>query len=182
MSGSDHWFYRPMRRVHQTDLQLPGDVAVAVRSMADSAHPFETGGLLLGWWEGQVPNVCAVVEVPDQGAGRTRWHRNERAAATALATAIRAAGNSDIGYVGDWHSHPANIGPSGRDLNELRSISHQYSHALVLAVVRHMGPIDTRLARGGSLTTLRGLDSPARFANRPSTTDHLGDEHAVRPQ
>lgn len=165
MSGNDHWFYRPMWGVHRTELHLPDYVASAMRKSADRTHPFETGGLLLGWWDGDIPSVCAVVEVPDQHAGHSEWHRNEDAASNALAVAISAAGNSDIGYIGDWHSHPKNVAPSCRDISELRNISLQYSHPLVLAVVRFGGPIDTRIARRGNLTTLHRLDSYPRFAN-----------------
>jgi integrative and conjugative element protein (TIGR02256 family) len=176
VSADDHWFYRPIRRVHRNEVQLPDYVVTRLRTMAEAAHPRETGGLLLGWWEGMMPIVADVIEVPDPRATRTRWTRHEQSAASALEAALTSPRDPNLGYVGEWHSHPADLGPSSRDISELRSISRQYPNALVLAVVRYRGSVESRLARAGRLTT------PGRLGAQPTLTgtvlvNETGDRH-----
>jgi integrative and conjugative element protein (TIGR02256 family) len=152
VSAAEHWWDRPIRSVHRCGLRLDDGLEQELHDVAASAYPHETGGLLLGWWEGHVPVVAAWVEVPDSAARRDRWSRNERAAAAALSAARRSY-PPHIGYVGDWHSHPADVGPSQADLRAIRRVSRQYEDAVALAVVRRGGRVDTRLAFRGRLTT-----------------------------
>lgn len=162
MSADDHWYYRPFSDVHRSALPLAEEAATAIRDLAAAAHPRETGGLLLGWWNEKVPVVRDAIEVLDPRAGHTRWTRHEAAARAALLAAVRAADGSGIGYVGEWHSHPADVGPSSRDIRELQRISRQYPLPLVLAVARRRGPIDVRIARNGRLTTPHRLAATRR--------------------
>lgn len=136
--------------------------------MAASAHPTETGGLLLGWWSGPVPVAVAFVEVPDPCAHRNRWSRDEASAATALEQA-RTRYPAHVGYVGDWHSHPADVGPSPADIRAIRRVSRQYYDAVALAVVRRGGRVDTRLAHRGRLVTVDALT-----AHPPTATQGRG--------
>lgn len=156
MSGAGHFWLRPLRAVHRCGWMPPEHVAVALRRFAVEAHPRETGGLLLGWWEQEVPVVAGAVEVPDPAATGTRWTRHSEAAAAALRHA-RATGDPTVGYVGDWHTHPADLGPSPQDLRQTKQDSTEYPHALALVVVRHGGRLDTRLALHGRPTTLSKL-------------------------
>jgi integrative and conjugative element protein (TIGR02256 family) len=139
---------------------LEPSLETALRGLAESAYPNETGGLLLGWWQDGVPVVNSVAEVPDPNAGRTCWTRDETPAVAVLAAHRRATDNPLLGYVGDWHSHPANLGPSSADLRELRRISRQYTEPLLLLVVRKGGPIDGYRARSGRL--LKSADIATR--------------------
>ena len=152
MSAQEHWLYRPLRDVHRCGLVLRPQAERAARSYADAAYPRESGGLLLGWWEHGVPVVVDVVKVPDSGAGRSHWTRSRQAAAEVFAQ-VRATYPATVGYVGDWHSHPHDVGPSGTDLRVIRRVSKQYDDAIALAVVRRGGVVDTRLALRGRLTT-----------------------------
>jgi hypothetical protein len=152
VSAADHWYYGSLRNVHRNTLTLSDEAAATVRDLSARAHPRETGGLLLGWWDHELPVVRAAVEVPDPRGGHTSWTRHENTAAAALAAAI-ATSPARVGYIGEWHSHPADIGPGSRDISELRRISRQYQLPVVLAVARHRGPIDVRLARNGRLTS-----------------------------
>lgn len=152
MSDDEHFWFRPLRAVHRSGWTPPVHVALTLRQLATSAHPHETGGLLLGWWDDGLPVVTDAVELADQRATGNRWTRQPQAAQEALAAA-RARAAPDVGYIGDWHSHPADVGPSGRDLRQLKQDSADYDNALALVVVRHGGRLDTRLARHGHLTT-----------------------------
>jgi len=97
--------------------------------------------------------IAYALEVKDPRATRRRWTRNEAPARVALGKA-RRQGHKHLGYVGDWHSHPVNFGPSASDLRELRRVSRQYDQPTALAVVRHGGIVDMRLASAGHLTTV----------------------------
>lgn len=156
MSPDERWWYRPLRGVHRCELRLNDDVEEELHEAAARTHPAETGGLLLGWWENGVPVVSGWAEVPDPDATRNRWTRNEPAATAAL-TAARRVYPVHVGYLGDWHSHPAGVGPSPADVRALRRISRQYDEALALAVVRRGGRVETRLAYRGRLTTVDAL-------------------------
>lgn len=164
MSADEHWWYRPIRSVHRCGLRLNDHLERELHDVAGSAYPNETGGLLLGWWEGLVPVIAAWVEVPDPAARRNRWSRNEAAAADALAAARRRY-PSQVGYVGDWHSHPADVGPSQSDIQAIRRVSRQYDEGVALAVVRRGGRVDTRLAHQGRLATVDSLT--AQHPNPP---------------
>lgn len=161
MSGDDHFWFRPLRDVHRCDWTPPEHVERLLRALAAAAHPRETGGLLLGWWDDGIPVVVTAIEVPDPQATGTRWTRQPDAARDAL-QAARAAADPDVGYIGDWHSHPANVGASSRDIRQLRDDSRGYEHALALVVVRYGGQLDTRLARRGRLTTVPKLEERTR--------------------
>lgn len=155
---SDHWFFRPIGWELHSEFNFPTRVASRLTRMATAAYPYETGGLVLGWWEGKTPRIYSIIEVEDPNAGLSSWHRNEKASSAALAKALNNSCNPHVGYIGDWHSHPADVGPSRQDIGELRRISLQYSKSIVLLVVRENGSIDTRLARRGFLVdhTLTG--------------------------
>lgn len=168
MSTDDHWWYRLIRNAHRCGVTLDVGLEAELHALAASAHPRETGGLLLGWWQGRVPHVVAAVEVADPDAGRDRWTRDEARAAQAL-ECVRRTFPAHVGYVGEWHSHPGDVAPSMQDLRAIRRASRQFDDAIVLAVPRRGGPIDIRLAYRGRLTTVTALTS-----TDPPTEHHPG--------
>jgi proteasome lid subunit RPN8/RPN11 len=124
MSAEDHWYVRPLREVHRVALPLFSTATRTIRELSAAAHPRETGGLLLGWWDQCVPVVRAAFEVSDPRAGHNRWTRHEDSATAALAAALAASHEPRLGYIGEWHSHPADIGPAAAT-----SASFDGSHA-----------------------------------------------------
>jgi proteasome lid subunit RPN8/RPN11 len=98
---------------------------------AQRSHPLETGGILVGVTVGGRPWVTGVIEVdsPDRGA------RHYRLPAGSTQPAVRSARRRDsrLGYLGDWHSHPGDAGPSGIDLATLA----------VMSAKRHRFPMPT---------------------------------------
>lgn len=165
----EHCLYRPLRGVHHSGLSVPAYVEELLRAYAGTAHPRETGGLLLGWWDQSVPVVAYALEVKDPRATRIRWTRDEARAQAALAQ-TRSQGHKHVGYVGDWHSHPFNVGPRGSDLRELRRVSRQYDQPTALAVVRRrQRNIRCRLAQVGARLVVsragggRGQSHPVKW-------------------
>lgn len=147
-------------------IAFEGPVSACLHELADKAHPLETGGLLLGWWEGDVPTILDSLEVPDSQAGHTSWRRREQAAQEALSRVLRQRNDPDLGYVGDWHSHPADVGASGADLRELCRVSRQYDRPVALAVVRRGGRVDLHFARAGRLLPSGALGAPSTPPDR----------------
>lgn len=92
-----------------------------MRLAAARSHPFETGGLLIGVHLDGHPWVVAAVEIATNDRGRNHF----KIPAGATRPAVTAARKADprLGYLGDWHSHPHNVGPSPTDLATLGLIS-----------------------------------------------------------
>lgn len=105
---------------------------------AAKAHPNETGGILLGvHTDGGHPWVTRAIEI----ATSDRGHHHYRIPAGTTQARVHAARRTEqrLGYLGDWHSHPANIGPSPTDLATLAmySIKHPRTANPTLIVVRN---------------------------------------------
>lgn len=133
-----------MVRVNLSELAR-GQIDAAART----ARPRETGGLLVGWWGTGDVHVAAAVEVVDPAATGVRWTRSPTTAQGVLEGAIDELGDPWVGYVGDWHSHPAPVGPSRADRSAITRVSRQYDDPVVLAVHRPDGVLDIITARAG---------------------------------
>ena len=105
-----------------------------IQDAADRAAPTETGGILLGWWENGMIVIDGAAEVVDRSATGTSWVRREVEAQNALDAALAESINPELGYVGDWHSHPAPVGASSTDLRSLARSSLQYETPLALVI------------------------------------------------
>jgi integrative and conjugative element protein (TIGR02256 family) len=132
-------------------IQIRPAAAAKMHSIASNAMPRETGGLLLGWWNGHNVVIEDSTEVVDLKATSSSWVRHEHEAQERLDTALAESSASPIGYVGDWHSHPAVQGASTTDLASLRQASVQYKHPLVLAVRLPNNTLEFHAAKGGKL-------------------------------
>ena len=110
--------------------------AADLRRHARKAHPYETGGILLGVQTDARPWIAGVIEISTPDRGRSHY-RLPRGTTT---TAVRDARKTDprLGYLGDWHSHPADVGPSPTDRATMRRLSLRSPRiGIVLIVVRH---------------------------------------------
>lgn len=103
---------------------------------AHGSHPIETGGVLVGVHVNGQPWVTAAVEIPSPERGR----RHYKIPAGTTQPAVLAAREADhrLGYLGDWHSHPNDSGPSPTDLATLAliSIKHPREPNPTMIVVR----------------------------------------------
>jgi len=142
-------------------VEVNPDVLGLIVAAAAAAHPRETGGLLLGWWDVGRIVVRRAVEVPDPGATANSWSRDEPRAQSALDTVLAEHQHPWLGYIGDWHSHPAAYGARSQDTASICRASTQYAQPLVLLVHRTGGAFDhvvahrgwTRCATAPTLTT-----------------------------
>lgn len=148
-------------------VDVHADVTAGIAAATASAHPRETGGLLLGWWDDGRVAVRHAVEVPDPHATTDSWSRAELRAQAALDAALAEYQHPWLGYVGDWHSHPSACGASGQDLVSIRRASRQYEQPLVLLIHRADGVVETIGAHRGRrqqaillMTTTEGAGAP----------------------
>ncbi len=142
-------------------VRIHDDATSSIHACAEQSRQRETGGLLLGWWETDAIVVRHAIEVSDPEATATSWTREEHRSTAALATALEQFEHPWLGYVGDWHTHPAPSGASSTDRRSIRRASRGYGHPLVLIVHRSDGLLDCRAAR-------RGL--PVRTSTEPFHT------------
>lgn len=143
------------------------DARVAIAAAAAAAYPRETGGILLGWWDDGQVAVRYAAEVSDPDATMNSWCRDELRAQTALDTALAQHQHPWLGYVGDWHSHPAACGASRQDLASIKRASRQYEQPLVLLIHRADNQIETITARRGHRRQITPLTVTAEGPKAP---------------
>lgn len=98
--------------------------------------PYEVGGVLVGWRE--EPHIVVVHElllIPAKTPTRNRYDREHQPAEEALQTYLAQASDDRLGYVGEWHSHPAPQPPSPMDARAIRAISRDLSAPVALVVL-----------------------------------------------
>lgn len=108
-------------------------VAEAIAREGDNFYPLETGGLLLGWRDGE-DRIVAGVTGPGPGAmhGRTAMIPDHRWQVARIHEAFRKS-EGDLDYLGDWHTHPGGTASmSSTDVGTLRRIARKVSSPLML--------------------------------------------------
>jgi integrative and conjugative element protein (TIGR02256 family) len=142
-------------------VKLESGALDAASAAASAAFPNEAGGILLGWREPDAVVVVQLIEVVDPRASDTTYTRNHAHAEAALQRALTEADPGDpMGYVGEWHAHPAPQGPSRQDRRELRAIARLSQHPVALVVLAY----DVRAA-SWSPAALTARRSRVRTAN-----------------
>lgn len=111
---------------------------------ADRAHPLETGGVLAGV---AGPNgrrwITHAVEIPGATASSNHYSLPSGSRQGAI-DKLREV-DSRLGYVGDWHSHPAHVGPSSTDINAICGVADEDGTILVVAMRSTAGYLLTAL-------------------------------------
>jgi proteasome lid subunit RPN8/RPN11 len=108
---------------------------------ARNAHPQETGGVLVGLYVGRErPWVVEATVLPPHVAS----HSYYELPAEARPRAVDSARETDerLGYLGDWHSHPEDVGPSGTDITTMKQLAADPAAACphpVLLIARRTG-------------------------------------------
>lgn len=108
--------------VRRPRLWLSERAQATIEEGARRAHPDETGGVLIGVYGANGrPWVVGAVEVPSERAGLSYYELP----ADARPEAVDAARARDprLGYIGDWHSHPADVGPSNTDVATMKGVA-----------------------------------------------------------
>jgi hypothetical protein len=113
-------------------------VLESLRRSAEVSRPLETGGVLVGVLRDGEPWITAAVEVIDET--RTSASFVIPYGATPLAVAAAQRQDDRVGYVGLWHSHPANVPASKTDKATLARDARRRSRLkkvpAILVVVR----------------------------------------------
>lgn len=130
----------------------------AMFAAATKAHPNETGGILVGVHLDKQPWVTHAIEVATPDSGRHHFKIPGGATQPAVLNARRI--DHRLGYLGDWHTHPASVGPSPTDLATLAlfSIKHPLTPNPTLVVVRRNGESYVLDARRITARTPRQCD------------------------
>jgi integrative and conjugative element protein (TIGR02256 family) len=136
---------------------------------AASVNPMrETGGILLGWRSPDGIHVTSMLQVLDRRAGHTFYRRRKAPAEVLLQSALaKLAPTSPVGWVGEWHTHPAPVGPSWQDRRQMRRIAKKASGPLALlvwahdAVAKHWTPV------GGCVTASRYEEARVELLEEP---------------
>lgn len=104
--------------------------------LAQAALPNEAGGVLIGWYGSGELHVTDAIGVDDPNAGPSSYERTNLAANKALRAYLASRSNGDpSGYVGEWHSHPAAVGPSPVDKLSFLNIAAKANRPLAMIVV-----------------------------------------------
>lgn len=99
-----------------------------------AALPRETGGILAGFrTEDQVVVTQAAV-VPDDGSSRRDYQLLEHRASDEL-NRLKADAAQVVGFVGDWHTHPADVPPSSTDIASLKLVAGAADDLVALIVL-----------------------------------------------
>lgn len=93
-------------------------------------YPRETGGILVGKIEGKTVIIQkAIGPGPKAIHGRNNFIRDGDYSQERLNKYVkRTIGEFD--YIGEWHSHPLDNGPSAKDLNSMIYILHDRKYAI----------------------------------------------------
>lgn len=115
------------------------DLLVAARRLivqtGRRALPLETGGILIGHRDGEHVVVTRAVEVPSPAATRRSYRLDHDQAQAALVRDLRAHPSDGLaGYVGEWHTHPASVGPSIVDRVSIASAARKSKSPIALIV------------------------------------------------
>lgn len=150
------------------------NVVALFRERAELSRPLETGGVLVGVLRDGAPWITAAIEIIDRG--RTSASFVIPAGTTPLAVEAARLRDGRVGYLGDWHSHPANVPASGTDRATLRGNARRRGKPrevpALLVVVRDAGTeweIDVLRDAGG-------VQMPAEFVLTGPLADEEGQD------
>lgn len=92
-----------------------------VQAFARRRYPCETGGILVGVKARRTVWIVAAIELPGESSSR-HYEVPEGVTQKAVRQA-RERLDPRIGYVGEWHSHTDDSGPSATDRSTMRAIA-----------------------------------------------------------
>ena len=154
-----------MWRVWITETARDTLIAAACRE-----YPFETGGVLIGVFAWGRPWVTNAIEIC---ATRSSTHYFELPSGARNRTVSRLRREDGrLGYLGDWHSHPMDVGPSGADRSTMArlALNGDCRHPLLFIVrrTREKYEIDPRQWTCASLRRLRIIEAGPLPASQAS--------------
>jgi len=116
-------------------IKLSQDAYEAIATETAKHLPVETGGILLGYREGSTIVVTHALMVAGQGASTVKYIRDDVRANSLLDAFLDERDPDDpVGYIGEWHSHPAPQGPSPIDIAAIRATAKTSEGPIALLV------------------------------------------------
>lgn len=116
-------------------IRLRQEAYEAIATETSKHLPVETGGILLGYREGTDFFVTHALLVDGQGASGVKYVRDDVRANSILDAFLAERDlNDPVGYIGEWHSHPAPQGPSPIDVAAIRETAKTSEGPLALLV------------------------------------------------
>lgn len=115
-------------------VRVSSSALTSMQVAGGSALPYETGGILLGFRAAEGVVVTRALVVHDARSTGHDYLRDETQARAALATA-RTITPPVVGYVGEWHTHPAAQPPSRMDIATLVEVASSHADVVVLLVL-----------------------------------------------
>lgn len=157
----------PAAELSHPGLQIHTEALSTATTLALAALPRETGGILVGWHEDNTVVVTDLLPVPDRSAGRRHYVRNHKRAQKVLDQHRKACPDNRIGYVGEWHSHPAPQPPSSVDYNALANLATNVNGQVALVVLaihfdHHITPVGATARRAGNEVTITDVTVESR--------------------
>ncbi|MGF0308941.1 Mov34/MPN/PAD-1 family protein [Rhodococcus sp. IEGM1428] len=123
-----------MTAPRRPQLSLTQQAHNALRAHARASRRCEYGGVLVGYRTQNGLHIEDALLVPDHTAARTHYLRRGRDATTVLAEYLDLQSDPVIGYVGEWHTHPAPAPPSAIDHAAMRLMSSKNKRPVALVV------------------------------------------------
>lgn len=137
-------------------LLITEQVVTDLEEMAEAASPCETGGILVGVKARRTIWVVGAIEL--YGDRTPEQYRVPPGVTHAAVDDARKTIDPRVGYVGEWHTHTSDEGPSSMDRDSMRGLSYFVSWpgagGLCLVLVRRTEAgwvVDAHRARFPSL-------------------------------
>lgn len=136
-------------------------VIIVIKEAASGSHPEEIGGILLGVYVNDRPWVTHSVQI-ESVEPRHNFYRLPSGVRPRVVDELRKI-DARLGYLGEWHSHPANVGPSLKDKLSMTCIAlhskNTCPNPLLMVVKRDETgySLDIREWRGWRLTRLHAI-------------------------
>lgn len=147
-----------MRAAVRSEILVAKAVLASMTEAGLAALPLETGGVLAGFRAGDQIVVTRAFTLTDAASTGRSYVRREAAAQAWLADVL-AAGPTVVGYVGEWHTHPADQPPSSTDRSSLRDAARTSRDVVALLVLPF---------HDGRPRSIHGLVGQRRAALRPA--------------
>lgn len=123
-----------------TTVWITDDVAAALVSAAQESSPMEIGGILVGVERDGEPWITKAAIFAAAARDLSSFVIPEGLTPAVVDELSRE--DERLGYLGDWHSHPMNVGASNTDRNTLRRVGkrpERDQRPAVLLVIRATG-------------------------------------------
>jgi integrative and conjugative element protein (TIGR02256 family) len=130
-------------------VEIAWDVIQALSDAARNALPHETGGLLIGWRDGDHVIVRGWLQLEASSPRTNRYEIDTKKANKELKRHLRTTSDPLEGYVGAWHTHPALAPPSKTDLETFGAGAAATQAPLAFVVLATCGAATAHIAWAG---------------------------------